>query len=98
MSTQMPPLHAEFEQIKHAEAKRKPRVAMPAKHTIEFSAGHTSLAVFVSEGPILVPSVGQRVMVHGVYVEVTEVDVAYEVTEDGRDAVFASIEVTNTEQ
>lgn len=76
----------------------------PIRHSIEFVSGTRSLAEFASTGPILTPTVGQKISLHGVGARVTEVDTAYEVyeTEGGnKPAVFTTVTVapaTSTEK
>lgn len=85
----------DLETIKAAQ-QSLPFSTDPIRHAIEFAFGTRSLAEFTSTGPILTPVVGQRVSLHGVAVQVVEVDTAYEVWEtDGgnRPAVFTTVRV-----
>lgn len=83
-----------FKPIVDAEKDHRPSVEDgPMGHYIEFASGSTHLATFASTGPILTPVVGQEVSVHGVSVRVTEVNIAYEVTDEGKPAVYTTVVV-----
>lgn len=86
-----------IQQIRDIEARRRSADWYYAEHTVQFSYGtganQAELATFGVHGPIAIPAVGQVISLHGTYVKVIEVDTAYEVTEGGRPAVFASVQV-----
>lgn len=65
----------------------------PVQHHIEFATGSRHIASFESSGPMLVPTTGQTVTLHGVRVTVVEVDTAYEVTESGAQSVYTTVTI-----
>lgn len=97
----MAELPADLQQIRTVEDGRRPADWAYVRHTVQFSYGtgetQTDLAEFTAQGPLPFPVLGQVVSLHGVYVKVTEVDVAYEATENGAPAVFASVRVDSVD-
>lgn len=97
----MADLPADLQQIKTVEDGRRSADWAYVRHTVQFScrAGDTEaeLAEFTAQGPLPFPVLGQVLSLHGVYVKVIEVDVAYEATENGAPAVFASVRVESAE-
>ncbi|GAA1888545.1 hypothetical protein GCM10009837_08010 [Streptomyces durmitorensis] len=84
---------AALREIIEMEQERKLQGFGPVQHGIQFAAEGRPLAEFVSEGYLPIPATGQRIEIHGVPVLVTDVSVAYETTEDGAPAVYASVTV-----
>lgn len=70
----------------------------PLPHYYEFVTGTRSLASFASTGPILTPTVGQQIRLHGVGLRVTEVEPAYEVNDRGQAAVHTTVVVELAEE
>ncbi|MEQ4611567.1 hypothetical protein ABMX48_37195 [Streptomyces cavourensis] len=71
--------------------ENRPHSDEPIRHILEFDFSTRSLATFESQGPILTPVVGQEIVLHGVALRVTDVEVSYEVGGDGRPSVFTTV-------
>lgn len=79
-----------LQQIYDTENRRPSVPDHLVPHYIEFVAeGESTLATFRSDGPMPLPQVEQRIVVHQVPVVVMEVDTAYEVREETETASFS---------
>ncbi|HEY9372865.1 hypothetical protein [Streptomyces sp.] len=92
-----PKLSPALQRIVDAEKDHKNAWGSSVPHSIAFTSVSDDLAHFRSEGALLVPTVGQRVSLHGVAVRVTDVDTSYECTDDGRSSIISTVTVEECE-
>lgn len=93
----MADLPADLQEIRDTESERPIRQWPFVAHEIEYAYGEgdaaTVLANFGADGPLPIPTVGQVIKLHGVYVKVLDVVVGYDADADGAPSVIAAVRV-----